>query len=96
MILFAGCTKDRRTNENPAGSAATNTVKTVEPKISMREYFPPDGSKGHFKGEGNEFAEFDIEVTQPHKDYFVIFDTMEVRISTISTKLIWINRYLSI
>ena len=74
MILFAGCTKDRRTNENPAGSAGTNTDKTVQPEIPMRDYFPPDGSKGHFKGEGNEFAEFNIEVTQPHEDYFVIFE----------------------
>ena len=74
MLLFTGCGKDRRPNENPAGGAGTNINKEVKPLISMRDYFPPDGSKGHFKGEGNELADFDIDVSQPHENYFVVFE----------------------
>ena len=103
MLLVYGCTKDRNTNENPAGGAInTNTTGEdlsmdqvkVEPLISMRDYFPPDGSKVHFKGEGNEFAEFSMQVTQPHKDYFVIYEknegTIVRRIYKVNTDRIYI------
>ena len=74
MLLFTGCGKDRGTNENPAGGASTNGEKEVKPLISMQDYFPPDGSKGHFKGEGNELADFNFEVTQPLENYFVVHE----------------------
>ena len=38
--------------------------KPVETEISMSDFFLPNGSKAHYKGEGNEFAELDIEVIQ--------------------------------
>lgn len=80
LFVFTGCTQGQKTNENPAGGEGNKDLSgkedesSVEPIESMREYFPPDGSKLFFKGEGNEFAEYHIEVAQPHKNYFVIFE----------------------
>lgn len=74
MLLIGACGKDRRTNENPAGSAAPNAVKEVQPIISMLDYFPEDGSKGHFKGEGNTLADYDIQVTHAHENYVVVYE----------------------
>ena len=83
ILIMTGCANDRNTNENPAGGEGNKNLNdknmstekvNVEPIISMRDYFPPDGSRGHFSGEGNKFATYDIEVMQPHKDYFVLFE----------------------
>ncbi len=39
---------------------------------SMLEYFLPEGTKSHFKGEGNEFAELDVEVIVANEDYAIV------------------------
>ncbi|AXH99191.1 hypothetical protein DV702_05225 [Sporosarcina sp. PTS2304] len=42
--------------------------------VSLLDYFLPDGSSAHYKGEGNEFAELDITVARPAEDYVVIHE----------------------
>ena len=41
-------------------------------EISMIDFFLPDGSKAHYLGEGNEFAELDIEVAHPYEKYVIV------------------------
>lgn len=43
-------------------------------ETSLLDYFLPDNSSAHYKGEGMEFAELDIEVYRPHEDYVVIHE----------------------
>ena len=38
----------------------------------MSAFFLPSGAKAHYKGEGNEFAELDIEVTVVDEGYVVV------------------------
>lgn len=40
----------------------------------LRDFLPKDGSKAHFKGEGNEFAGFTMEVAQPYENYFIVYE----------------------
>lgn len=39
---------------------------------SMLDYLLPEGSKAHFKGEGNEFAELDVEVIVANDTYAIV------------------------
>lgn len=39
---------------------------------SMLDFLLPEGSKAHFKGEGNEFAELDIEVIVANDTYAIV------------------------
>ena len=41
-------------------------------EISMSELFLPNKSKAHYKGEGNEFAELDVEVTKIDDIYTMV------------------------
>lgn len=43
-----------------------------EGQPSMLDFFLPEGSKAHYKGEGNEFAELDIEVVIANDTYAVV------------------------
>ena len=49
-------------------------VKIDQSEISLTDFFLPDGSNAHYLGEGNEFAELDIEVTHPFEDYVIIHE----------------------
>ena len=63
--------------KNSGGERGTNegTPRQNEATaLPMRDFFLEDGSKAHYKGEGNEFAGFTIEVAQPYEDYFVIHE----------------------
>ena len=40
--------------------------------IDLAQFFLSDGSKMHYKGEGNEFAELDVEVHKSGDQYVVI------------------------
>ncbi|MCZ2258231.1 hypothetical protein [Sporosarcina sp. G11-34] len=75
ILLVSACGKDRTPTDNPAGAAGgKDAKKEVESVISMHDYFPPDGSKGHFKGEENELADFEYEVSQVGENYFIVFE----------------------
>ena len=45
-----------------------------ENEILMMDFFLPNGSKAHYKGEGNEFAELNIEVTHPYENYVIVHE----------------------
>lgn len=51
---------------------ATDTV--VEQEISMRDFLLPNNSKAHYQGEGNEFAELDIDVEQLFENYIIVYE----------------------
>ncbi|WP_301109288.1 hypothetical protein [Sporosarcina sp.] len=61
--------KDEQTNENQSGQE--DAEKT---DVSLLDYFLPDGSSAHYKGDGNEFAELDITVDSPAEDYVVVHE----------------------
>lgn len=50
------------------------TDEDVPAELSMRDFFLPDGSNAHYVGEGNEFAELDIEITEPFDDYIIAYE----------------------
>lgn len=63
--------------KNKGGEQGTNEGTPHQNEataLPMRDFFLEDGSKAHYKGEGNEFAGFTIEVAQPYEDYFVIYE----------------------
>ncbi|AOV07707.1 hypothetical protein [Sporosarcina ureilytica] len=41
-------------------------------EVQLINYFLPNGSKAHYKGEGNEFAEFTIEVHTIGNNYIIV------------------------
>jgi hypothetical protein len=81
-LVFSGCTKKQPTALDNSGSTngtvGEDVVKESESEkdgeISLTDLFLPDGSKAHYLGEGNEFAELDIQVTRPFEDYVVIHE----------------------
>jgi len=90
LLLFAalvivGCSKNGSTAMDNSGS--TNSGITTKDKentegnngnnqseISMIDFFLTDGSKAHYLGEGNEFAELDIEVAHPYENYVIVHE----------------------
>ncbi|REB07252.1 hypothetical protein DVB69_10415 [Sporosarcina sp. BI001-red] len=48
------------------------TGKIKDP--AMRDYLLPDSSKAHYEGDGNEFAELDVQVSHPYEDYVMIYE----------------------
>lgn len=42
--------------------------------MPMRDFFLKDGTKAHYKGEGNEFAGFTMEIAQPYENYFIVYE----------------------
>lgn len=48
--------------------------KPAKTEVQLSDFFFSDGTKAHYKGEGNEFAELDIEVVQVNKHYFVVYE----------------------
>lgn len=41
---------------------------------AMLDYLLPDSSKAHYEGEGNEFAELDVQVYHPYENYVMIYE----------------------
>jgi len=82
ILVFSGCSKKQPTTLDNSGSTngtvGEGVVKESESEkdgeISLTDLFLPDGSKAHYLGEGNEFAELDIQVTRPFEDYVVIHE----------------------
>ncbi len=82
VLVFSGCTKKQPTALDNSGSTngtvGEDVVKESESEkdgeISLTDLFLPDGSKAHYQGEGNEFAELDIEVTRPFENYVIIHE----------------------
>jgi hypothetical protein len=56
--------------ENQTQTTNDEEKETVE--VAMINFFLPDGSKAHYEGDGNEFAELNIEVTHLDSKYVVV------------------------
>ena len=82
VLVFSGCSKKQPTALDNSGSTngtiGEDVVKESESEkdgeISLTDLFLPDGSKAHYQGEGNEFAELDVEVTRPFENYVVVHE----------------------
>ena len=82
VLVFSGCSKKQPTALDNSGSTngtvGEDVVKESESEedgeIALTDLFLPDGSKAHYEGEGNEFAELDVEVTRPFEDYVIIHE----------------------
>ena len=82
VLVISGCTKKQPTALDNSGSTngtiGEDVVKESESEkdgeISLTDLFLPDGSKAHYEGKGNEFAELDVEVSRPFEDYVVIHE----------------------
>lgn len=85
LFMVAACSQNNDPTPPPSnangGSTDTNGEESPEPdtnepdeeeEIVLLDYFMPDGSKAHYQGEGNEFAELDIETYHLNEQYVVI------------------------
>ncbi|AOV07706.1 hypothetical protein [Sporosarcina ureilytica] len=70
-------TSKETAQKNQGGEQGTNEGlphQNDETTVPLRDFFLKDGTKAHYKGEGNEFAGFTIEVAQPYENYFIIYE----------------------
>lgn len=85
LFMVAACSQNNDPTPPPSnangGSTDTNGEESPEPdtnepdeeeEIVLLDYFMPDGSKARYQGEGNEFAELDIETYHLNEQYVVI------------------------
>lgn len=85
-LIASGCTNKTTSLNNSGNSGETtnpneqkgNTEESNEKPNqndqTLLDYFLPDGSKAQFKGEGNEFAELDIDFAHPYEDYVILHE----------------------
>lgn len=75
-VIATGCSADEikekqdLPNETLSPTEEENGENIAEVRLS--DFFLPNGSKAHYKGEGNEFATLDIEVTKLNDIYTVV------------------------
>lgn len=70
-------TSKETAQKNQGGEQGTNeglSHQNDEVTVPLRDFFLEDGTKAQYKGEGNEFASYTIEVAQPYEDYFIIYE----------------------
>lgn len=88
VLLIGACTQKNADNppahmeeSNTSGEEIMkgneeSSAKVVDEQalvnIPMSDFFLPSGSKAHYEGEGNEFAELDIEVTSLDNNYVIV------------------------
>lgn len=73
-LIITGCSangKDEKP-DNPIGNLSPTEEDVNEVEIPMSDFFLSSGSKAHYKGEGNEFAELDIEITVINDNYTIV------------------------
>ena len=87
-FVIIGCSKNSSTTMDNSGSENRGMTTGEDQKkddlegnegkdqddVALIELFLPDGSNAHYLGEGNEFAELDIEVAHPHENYIIIHE----------------------
>lgn len=70
-------TSEETAKKNLGGEQGTNEGtphQNDDVVMPMRDFFLEDGTKAHFKGEGNEFAGFTMEIAQPYENYFIVYE----------------------
>lgn len=82
IVLMVGCspaTTDLNNSGN-SGESAKPDEKTDEEitdeaaESELADFFLPDTSKAMFIGEGNEYADLDIDYAQPYKNYVIVHE----------------------
>lgn len=85
-LIASGCTNKTTSLNNSGNSGETtnpneqkgNTEESNEKPNqndqTLLDYFLPAGSKAQFKGEGNEFAELDIDFAHPYEEYVILHE----------------------
>ncbi|WP_432358880.1 hypothetical protein [Sporosarcina sp. UB5] len=81
-LIASGCTNNTTSLNNSGNSGETEkptnqneeTEKPDQNNQSLLAYFLPDGSNAKFKGEGNEFAQLDIDFAHPYEDYVILHE----------------------
>lgn len=63
---------DNRTNAAEDTSAGDKNSRVQNP--DMMAYFLPHGSKVHYEGEGNEYAEMDMQIYHPYEDIVMVYE----------------------
>ncbi|GKV68707.1 hypothetical protein NCCP2716_12050 [Sporosarcina sp. NCCP-2716] len=58
------------TDEKKDEAGSDNRVQNPE----MMAYFLPHGSKVHYEGKGNEYAEMDMQIYHPYKDIVMVYE----------------------
>lgn len=56
------------------GANEGNPHQNEETTVPLRDFLLQDGTKAQFKGEGNEFAGFTMEISQPYENYFIVYE----------------------
>lgn len=84
-LIVSGCT-NKTTSMNNSGNSGESTDPNAKENVnestskpnqndeSLLDYFLPAGSKAQFKGEGNEFAELDIDFAHPYENYVILHE----------------------
>lgn len=86
VLIASGCT-NKTTSLNNSGNSGErsnpdeqkdNSQNTEEKPNqndqTLLDYFLPAGSTARFRGEGNEFAELDIDFAHPYEDYVILHE----------------------
>ncbi|GEM_PF-2074516 len=73
--------KDSGGKENQAdsnsGTAAETDAEETDSRVQnpeMMAYFLPHGSKVHYEGKGNEYAEMDMQIYHPYEDIVMVYE----------------------
>ncbi|WP_153732486.1 hypothetical protein [Sporosarcina obsidiansis] len=83
LLIMSGCSSKPATSLDgnssskehpPADNGKIEQEHGEKTDLSLLDYFLPDGSNAHYKGEGNEYAELDISVNSPAEDYVVVHE----------------------
>jgi len=64
--------KKNQGGEHGSNEGTPNQIE--ETALPMRDFFLPDGSRANYKGQGNEFAGYKLEVAQPFENYYIIYE----------------------
>lgn len=77
-LVLTACSK-KSTELDNAGSSegkalpnAANGESATE--ISLSDFFLEDGAKAHYEGQGNEYAELDVNISRPYENYVVVYE----------------------
>lgn len=81
MIFMAGCSSGKENtvpnnsgnSGKPLKSNETSGVQKVDK--GLLDYFLADGAKAHFRGEGQNFSELDVQFAMPYENYVIVHES---------------------
>ncbi|MFJ7972470.1 hypothetical protein [Psychrobacillus sp. NPDC096389] len=74
-LFLIACGAEEQSGSEPSTSPPTeNTTTTAETKVSLSDYFMPNGSIAKFKGEGNEYATYTLTTKHLYDNYVLTYE----------------------